>query len=143
MTLDELIGSNPDPRELKRALVVKMREEGWKHHQIQSVLGVQSSYISRWAKRYREQGISGLRLGYQGSSGYLSSEQRQSVIDWIGQESQRNLWEVIEHVESMYGVTYRSLQSYYDLLKSAGMSWHQGQKKALDTMNLWCSNTTR
>ena len=143
MNLDELIGSNPDPRELKRALVVKMRQEGWKHHQIQSVLGVKSSYISRWERRYREQGIGGLRLGYQGSSGYLSSEQRQSVIDWIGQESHRNLWEVIEYVESMYSVTYRSLQSYYDLLKSAGMSWHQGQKKAPDTMNLWCSNTTR
>lgn len=47
MTLEKLIASNPDPRELKRALAVKMRIQGLKHREIQPVLGVQSSYISR------------------------------------------------------------------------------------------------
>ena len=44
MTLEELIASDPEPRELKRALAVKMRLQGMKHHQIQPVLGVHSSY---------------------------------------------------------------------------------------------------
>ncbi|NET69465.1 MAG: helix-turn-helix domain-containing protein, partial [Moorea sp. SIO1G6] len=60
MTLEELIASNRDPRELKLALAVKMRIQGLKHREIQAVLGVQSSYISRWEKRYREEGCSGL-----------------------------------------------------------------------------------
>ena len=143
MTLDEFIASNPEPRELKRALAVKMRSEQMKHRQIQPVLGVSSNYISRWEQRYREQGVDGLKLAHKGSQGYLSEDQRQAVIAWIAQENQRNLWDVIEQIESSYGVRYRSLQSYYDLLKSAGMSWHQGQKKAPNTMNLWCSDTTR
>ena len=143
MTLEEFINSNPEPRELKRALAVKMRSEGMKHRQIQPILGVSSNYISRWEQRYREQGVEGLKLAHKGSQGYLSDEQRQTVITWIAQEPQRNLWDVIGHIESNYGVRYRSLQSYYDLLKSAGMSWHQGQKKAPNTMNLWCSDTTR
>ena len=73
MTLEELIASNPDPRELKRALAVKMRIQGHKHREIQPVLGVHSSYISRWESRYQEQGVAGLRLKYRGSEGYLSS----------------------------------------------------------------------
>lgn len=143
MTLEELIASNPDPRELKRALAVKMRIQGLKHREIQAVLGVQSSYISRWERRYREEGLAGLSLRHKGSSGYLSNSQRQAVIEWIKQETQRNLWELVDHVEHVYGVVYRSLQSYYDLLKSAGMSWHQGRKKIPSMMNLWCSSTTK
>ena len=129
MRLEEFIDSNPEPREQKRALAVKMRSEGMKHRQIQPILGVSSNYISRWEQRHREQGVEGLKLAHKGSQGYLSDKQRQTVITWIAQESQRNLWDVIDHIESNYGVRYRSLQSYYDLLKSAGMSWHQGQKK--------------
>ena len=143
MTLEELIASNPDPRELKRALAVKMRIQGHKHREIQPVLGVHSSYISRWESCYREQGVAGLRLKYRGSLGYLSSRQRRAVVEWIKQKTQRTLWEVIDHIESRYDLVYRSMQSYYELLKSAGMSWHQGVKKVPDTMNLWCRLTTK
>ncbi len=43
MTLEELIASQPEPRELKRALVVKMRIQGMKLREIQALLGVYSS----------------------------------------------------------------------------------------------------
>lgn len=143
MTLEELIVSNPDPRELKRALVVKMRIQGMKHQEIQAVLGVYSSYISRWEKSYREQGIEGIRLKHKGSTGYLNESERVAVIDWIKQKTQRTLWEVIDHIQKSYNVVYRSMQSYYELLKSAGMSWQKGKKKVPSMMNLWCSNTIR
>lgn len=143
MDLEEFIASNPDPRELKRAIVVKMRIEGLKHREIGTILGVQSSYISRWEKRYREQGLAGLYLGHKGSSGYLSKSQRQDVINWLKEATQRNLWELVDHIEQVYGVVYRSLQSYYDLLKNAGMSWHQGQKKVPSMMNVWYTSITK
>ena len=143
MTLEELIASNPDPRELKRALAIKMRLQGMKHREIQGLLAVHSSYISRWEKKYREGGVEKIRLGYKGSESYLNKEQRIAVIDWIGQQSERNLWEVIEHLEKSYGVIYSSMQSYYQLLKSAGMSWQKGRKKVPAMMNLWCKSTIR
>ena len=115
-----------------------MRLEGIQHKQIQPILGVVSSYISFWEKRYREQGVPGLSLAYKGSRGYLSGSQRSTVVGWIKEKSQRSLEEVIEHIEQEYDVVYRSLQSYYALLKQAGMSWHKGQKKAQSAMNLWC-----
>ena len=143
MTLEELITSQPDPRELKRALAVKMRIQGMKHREIQDILGVHSSYISRWSKSYREQGVEGIRIKHRGSCGYLNQKERIAVKNWIKQKKQRTLWDVIEHIEQNYKVVYRSMQSYYELLKSAGMSWHKGRKKVPDTMNLWCSNITK
>ena len=143
MTLEELISSQPDPREPKRALAVKMRVRGMKHREIQEILGVHSSYISRWSKSYQEQGIEGILLKHKGSCGYLSQQERVIVKKWIRQKKQRTLWDVIEHIEQKYKVVYRSMQSYYDLLKSAGMSWHKGRKKVPDTMNLWCRNITK
>ena len=44
MTLDDFIASNPDPRELKRALAVKMRLEGMKHKQIQAKRNLNAVY---------------------------------------------------------------------------------------------------
>ncbi len=104
--------------------------------------------------------MAGIRLKYRGSIGYLSPKQRLTVIEWIGQKTQRTLWEVIEQIENSYDVVYCSLQSYYELLFSAGMSWHQGVKsgcdparvsrarerapsKVPDMMNLWCRPTTK
>jgi transposase len=143
MTLEEFIASNPDPRELKRALTVQMRLQEMKHHEIQPILGVSSNYISRWEGRYREQGIAGLRLGYKGSKGFLGKRERQAVVEWIAQEKQRTVTEVVEHIAQNYGVIYRSVQSYYDLLKSAGMSWHKGRKKVPGMMHLWCTSITK
>ena len=93
MTLDEFITSNPDPRELKRALAVKMRLEGMKHmKRFNPILGVASSYISRWQACYQEQGVNGLLLAYKGSKGYLSEEQRERMLlEWIQQKPQRPL----------------------------------------------------
>ncbi|MBK8537092.1 MAG: hypothetical protein IPL59_19525 [Candidatus Competibacteraceae bacterium] len=31
-------------------------------------------------------------------------------------------------IELHYGVIYQSKQSYYDMLKEAGLSWHQTQR---------------
>lgn len=140
MTIKEFIASNPDPRELKRALAVNMRLEGMKHKDIQAVLGVASSYISRWEQGYREHGVGGLRLGHKGSTGYLDESQRDAVLCWIQSESQRTLWELIDYIEQEYHVHYRSLESYYTLLKRAGMSWQKGQKKAPNTTSLWCKS---
>ena len=81
--LNKFIQSNPDPRELKRALAVQMFLKGYKHREIQEILGVSSGFISKWVQLYKLLGVSGLKLGYQGSVGYLKPVQRQSVIGWL------------------------------------------------------------
>ena len=51
-SLSAFIASNPDARELKQALAVQMTLLGLKQGVIQAVLGVQSSFISTWKKRW-------------------------------------------------------------------------------------------
>ena len=140
MNLEDFIASNPDPRELKRAIAVRMREQGFKHRAIQATLGASSGYISEWEQRYREFGVEGLRLGHKGSSGYLNKAQRQEIIEWLQQEKQRNLEDLVEYIQENYEITYKSLQSYYELLHQAGMSWHKGAKKVPNkTQQQWQS----
>lgn len=129
MTLEEFIDQNTEPRELKRALAVKMRRSGYTHRKIPEILNVASSFISKWEQRYIEQGVEGLKLGYKGRKSYLSSPERKEVIKWLKQKGEWELDELIEYLQKQYQVGYSSLQSYYQLFSDAGISWHKGVKK--------------
>lgn len=56
MVIQELaayIQSNPDPRELKRALAVQMAQHDYPYIEIQTVLQVSVSFISKWTNRFK------------------------------------------------------------------------------------------
>lgn len=121
-SLLEFIQSNPDPRELKRALAVKMTLTGYKHWEIGKILGASSGFISKWKQVFVEQGIAGLSLGYKGSLGYLSPSQKQEVIAWLKTKAYWNLEELEYYVAHHYDVVFKSKQSYYELFQAAGIS---------------------
>jgi putative transposase len=127
--LDEFIRSNPDARELKRAVAVQMVSKGYKHREIAESISVSSGFISKWTQRYQAQGMSGLKLAYRGSRGYLAPEQRQAVIDWLRAKNYWNLAEMQAYIEQEYEVVFDSKQSYYTLFAQAGISWKKTQKR--------------
>ena len=127
--LQAFIESNPDARELKRAVAVKMFLQGYKHREIEDILGVSSGFISKWTQQYQQLGVSGLRLAYVGSTGYLAAAQRQAVVDWLETKKSWNLAELQAHVQDQYDVGFDSKQSYYSLFKQAGISWKKTQKR--------------
>lgn len=127
--LNEFIQSNPDPRELKRAVAVKMFLQGYQHREIQGVLGVSEGFISKWTQLYEQLGGAGLRLGYLGSVGYLKPEQRQAIIAWLQTKDYWNLAELQGHIQDEYDVVFDSKQSYYTLFEQAGISWKKTQKR--------------
>jgi putative transposase len=127
--LNEFIASNPDARELKRAIAVQMFLKGYKHREIAESIGVSSGFISKWTGRYEEFGVSGLRLGYLGSVGYLEVEQRQAVIAWLRGKNYWNLTELQAYIEAEYGVVFDSKQSYYTLFEQADISWKKTQQR--------------
>lgn len=127
--LTKFIRSNPDGREIKRAVAVQMYLNGCKHREISAHLGVSSGFISKWTDRYRKTGIAGLKLGYIGSVGYLRPKQRKAVIEWL---KARNYWHLAElqaYIEQEYEVVFSSKQSYYTLFEEAGISWKKTQKR--------------
>jgi putative transposase len=127
--LAEFIESNPDPRELKRAIAVQMFLSGLKHREIQGILSVSSGFISKWTQLYDLGGVPKLKLGHRGSSGYLAAAERASVITWIQTQDYWHLPELQAHLEDEYNVVFKSKQSYYDLFTDAGLSWKNSQKR--------------
>lgn len=127
--LNAFLQSNPDARELKRAVAVQMFLKGFKHWEIGESLGASSGFISKWTQRYEESGVSSLQLGYPGSVGYLKPEQRQEVIAWLKRKNYWNLAELQQHIEQEYEVRFDSKQSYYTLFEQAGISWKKTQKR--------------
>ena len=53
--LTEFIQSNPDSRELKRALAVQMVLQDYTYYQIRDVLKVSIGFISKWRQSYEHQ----------------------------------------------------------------------------------------
>lgn len=127
--LNAFIESNPDSRELKRALAVKMTLQGYSHRQIQAILQVSSGFISKWKQAFVNKGLSGLKLGYQGSKGYLSQEEKQKVLIWLESKNTWNLEELEYYIAAEFGVIFAAKSSYYDLFHEAGISWKKTQKK--------------
>lgn len=125
--LNQFIATTTDARELKRALAVQMRQQDYPYQQVESLLQVSESFISKWQQLYRQQGIDALRLGYWGTRGYLDEADKQAVFEWLQQHQTCQLEELIAHIDLSYGVVFKSQQSYYDLLHQAGLSWKKTQ----------------
>lgn len=141
--LEKFIASNPKPRELKRALALKMLTQGMKTETIPEILGVSAPFISKWKVQYAWYGIEALKVKYQGSRGYLNPRDmaplfaegnRAEVIHWLQRKNQIHLSELEAYLEDHYGIKFKSKQSYYDLLKEAGISWKKTQKKIQNAM---------
>ena len=126
--LAQLIEETTDVRELKRAVSVKLGEEGMATEAIGAVLQVTPRAVRKWRRRYEQEGVAGLVVRNRGSESYLSVEQRQEIEDWLGAQETLTVEEVRDEIEARYGIVYQSKQSYYDLLDASGLSYHRTEK---------------
>lgn len=126
--LQAFIQSNPDPRELKRALAVKLALQDYSYFQIRDLLNVSLGFITKWKQAFIRQGVEGLKLGYKGAKSYLDADQKQKVLEWLQTKNCWDLEELESHLEQVYGVVFKSKQSYYALFKEAGISRRKTQK---------------
>lgn len=127
-TLNTFIATTREAPALKRALAVKLTKEGYRPAEICRLLQVSRSFVSKWKGIYADQGVTGLRLGYKGSRGYLDAPQRAEVLAWLRAQQVWDLAALRAHLQERYGVVYRSLQSYYALFQAADISWKKVQK---------------
>jgi putative transposase len=128
-SLDEIIKESQDVREVKRALSVKLVEQGMSAQKVSELLNVSLQYVSKWKVKYETEGAAGLALGYPGSERYLNETQRDRIVAWIQSHETLNVEAVRDHLEAEYGIVYQSKQSYYDLLDAGGMSYHKSEKQ--------------
>ncbi len=126
--LEQFIQMARDSRELKRALAVKLTLEKHSWKDVARDLGVTLGFISKWRSKYTREGLESLRLGYIGSTGPLSPDERTAVIQWIHTQKRWSIDAVYRHLFLRYNVVYKSKQSYYNLLHEAKISWKKTQK---------------
>ena len=116
-----------DVRELKRAVAVRMRLKNYSREQVGEILNVGPDYVTKWTSLFKQEGVAGLKIGYQGSSGYLSKDERIEVMEWLSQQEQWSLDNLVQHLKTVYKVVYQSKQSYYQILEQAELSWKKVQ----------------
>lgn len=127
--LKTFIKTTRESRELKRALAVKNTLAGHPWFDVAKELEVCESFIGKWRQIYAKQGIEGLKLNYKGSEGYLSPDAKRNVSKWLLEQPHWNVESLRSYIQKQYGVTYRSRQSYYELLHEASLSWKKSQKR--------------
>ena len=125
--LTQFIQSNPEARELKRAVAVKMALQGEPYSKITELLDMHKSSISIWKQKFEAKGLDGIRLKYQGAKSYLTSEQKTKTIWWLRTRNYWDIDELVTYLDREYGVIYQAKQSYYELFSAAGVSWKKSQ----------------
>ncbi len=116
------------PLEIKRAMAVRMSIQGYRRAEIAETLGVSIPFIDKWKPVYFEKGIDGLKLHYKGSQGYLSKQERQSIIEYIQSVDTITTDELKDYIMTNYGVFYNSPKSYTDFLHEAKYSYKKTEK---------------
>ena len=125
--LTQFIQTTNDGRELKRALAVKMTLSGAAWADVMEDLQVSHAFISKWRSHYKQNGITSLRGGYHGSTGYLARAEKSRIVAWLRRQTSWSVTALRTHLKQVYGVEYASRQSYYALLTAARLSWKKAQ----------------
>lgn len=91
-TLSDFLQTTRDTREYQRALAVQMALNGLDYATITTQLSVSPAFISKGKGIYLDHGVEALRMGYHGSKGYLTKEQREQTIAWLREQ---HTWSVL------------------------------------------------
>ena len=126
----DFIHTTRDARELKRALAVRNTLAGRPRAEVAAELGCSVSFVDKWRWIYDRQGVAGLRLGYQGSTGYLTPSHKKAICEWLNAQSSWDIRALQAHIEQTYDVCYKSAKSYYALMAEARLSWKKTQDES-------------
>jgi putative transposase len=127
--IDTFLATARDAREYKRALVVQLCERGYRAAEVARMLQVSEAFVSTCRKRYAADGVASFTLGYRGGTSCLSADERSEALTWIAAQERPNVRSVRTYLQETFGVVYESRQSYYNLLKEAGLSHKQIQAR--------------
>jgi transposase len=133
-----------DVRELKRLQALRLYGTGESVDTIRKLVGCGPASPRQWAIEYQRGGLAALKSRWAvGNAKKLSDEQRQDLFEKLEQYAPEQViapekriergvfWTVSDLqivVEQWYGVTYRSPQSYRNLLHASGLSYQKVEK---------------
>ena len=117
--LTRFIDSHPDPREMKRAIAVKLALKGYVYKKISEILNVSQPFVSKWKNVFNQSGIEGLKIKYKGAKKKLNIFQEEETIKWILCQEYWDISELEIYLIEEYDVVFKSKESYYKIYKKA------------------------
>ena len=128
--IEDLIQHSKKSAEIKRGLAVKQDLAQKNRSMITEILGVCPSYVSKWRLIYETYGVNGLVSCHRGAAprAFLTEAQRASVIKHIEAQEIFSPKDLALYLKDTYGISFKSSQSYYNLLQDAKMSYYKSQK---------------
>ncbi|MDB9526291.1 winged helix-turn-helix domain-containing protein [Oscillatoria sp. CS-180] len=126
--LKTFISTERDARQVKKALAVKLIYQDYGYEVITGILEVSLGALSKWKQADERDGLVGFRPQHKGRQSYLTSPEREAVLQWL---QTKTIWELSElefHLAETYDVVYESKQSYYDLFAATDLSWKKTSK---------------
>lgn len=126
--LKDFIKSNPNEKEMRRALAVKLAIEGYVYRRISEILEVSVGFISKWKQAFESGGLTALKSSYRGGKGYLTTNERQAVIEWLIEQKTWDISDLEVDLIEQYDVVFQSRQNDYELLKAARITWQKGEQ---------------
>ena len=123
--LDDFINQKKESKEIKIALAVKMILSGKSYREIKELLNVSHSFISEWKNQAMFHGVESLKLQDKGTQGYLKAVEKEQIIEWMRAQVYLKLSVLQKYLKKPYDVVFDILQSYYNLLKEAGITWQK------------------
>ena len=138
-------GSNISEYTYLKRRAIKLKEEGMKQYKIAAVLGIGTTTLSTWLKRYKLEGVSYLEPSKIGGhkKSFLSKVREEKLSEILLTKTaeeygfQGGFWtykRIGAVIKEEFGVSYKE-RSIGDLLKRIGFSWQKPQKKA--TTKAW------
>ena len=117
---------------------LKLLSQGYKRHEVATIIGKSLQALGEWVTTYNRKGLEGLRgKKTTGNHRKLTREQKDQISKILKEKTPEQCGEegkfwTVELLKKLvtreYGITYRSDQSYRNLLIQAGFSFHKPGK---------------
>jgi transposase len=130
--IEVLIGhfnQSKDPKVLHRAQVVALHIKGYQNNEICEVTFHQETKVSRWIRRYKQNGIGSIFPGYYNNqnASKLTREQKEDIKQHLEENPLPVKYWTCEGLKSYmsarFDIEYKSKQSFYALLKFCNYSY--------------------
>lgn len=127
------VTKRPDERDRARAILKLI--EGKRRKEVADFFDISLTTLGEWQQKFKKQGADGLRTKPQRGNRYqLSGEQKQAIKQVINHKTPNELglkgvfWTVpllAAYVKQAYQVSYKSANTYRELFKFCGFSYHK------------------
>ena len=152
--LRNIVRTSKNLIEIKRAQAIMLVNDNSTKIVIESITGYSKSFASALRKKYRKNGIAGIKAKPKKTKNLLTEAQRSEIKQIVPETTPKDhgieadFWTIpilAAFIQAKYRVTYKSKTSYQILFKQAQFTYHKPEKRyhnrKQDVLDRWNKET--